>query len=189
MTVNGGRGSYISCYFRADENGEALLGGIANIEGSRFERGSSSVATVFSNSSNVYFDPVTGAYVNYSGDFVWNSQSDGIPLGNVEFGAFLNNSFPDRPDLSTLTSIVFLGAVTQVADGPTNPLPQLLFGSSYATPDGGGADSDGGVLTLGDAQRAGAGHPRAGRAHQLAHDASVHAPKPGRKGPGDSSPR
>ena len=135
----------ISCSFRADANGISLLGGNLQIEGSQFSSGSSTTATVFNNSNNVFFSAGNNSWANYSGDLIANSQSDSIPLGNIEFGLFLNNNFGARPDLSKPAAFVYQAAVTTVADGAVNPVPSLLVGASYAAMPLDGGVGDGGA--------------------------------------------
>ena len=133
----------ISCYFRADQQGDAMLGGRLRIEGTRFERGSSTAAKVFDNPDDPFFAP-NNAWANFSFDYIVNSTSDDIDLGNIEFGIFLNSSFGSRPDLSKPAAHAWLGNVTTVADGAVNPVPHLLFGASYADTGVGGGGGEGG---------------------------------------------
>lgn len=131
----------ISCYFRADEMGVAMLKN-GRVEGSRFERGSSTTGKIFEQPDDPFFAP-NNAWANYSFNYVVNSSADDIDVGNVEFGIFLNSDLPSRPDLSKPAAMVWVGDVTPLASGSVTPRAQLLVGVSYAEADAG--DADGGA--------------------------------------------
>ncbi|MDI1429308.1 right-handed parallel beta-helix repeat-containing protein [Polyangium sorediatum] len=158
----------ISCYFRADELGVSMLNS-GNVEGTRFERGSSSTAKIYEQPEDPFYAP-NGAWFDWSYNYVVNSTADDIDVGNVEFGIFLNNDLPARPDLSKPAATVWIGQVTTVADGAVNPQAQLLVGANYAEPgtggggggsggggDGGGGGGDGGGGGNGESGGAGCG--------------------------------
>lgn len=122
----------ISCYFRADERGVSFLNS-GRVEGTRFERGSSTTARIYEQSEDTFF-AANNAWANFSFDYLVNSSADDIAVGNVEFGIFLNNNLPARPDLSKPAAIVWIGDVTTLAEGAVNPRAQLLVGANYAEP-------------------------------------------------------
>lgn len=137
----------VSCYFRADERGVSMVGGVLQIEGTRFERGASTTAKVFSNRADTFFVTGNNSWANYSAAYIANSSSDDIPLGNIRFGAFRNNLFGARADLSVALASVFDGALTTLVPGAVTarPEPQLLRGVSFAAPGGSSGSPDGGV--------------------------------------------
>lgn len=143
----------ISCYFRADERGVAFLTS-GRVEGTRFERGTSTTARIYEQSTDTFF-AANNAWANFSFNYVVNSSADDIALGNVQFGIFLNSNLPSRPDLSKPAAMAWVGEVTTLADGAVNPRAQLLVGANYAetTIE---PDSDAGVTTS-DAGRSDAG--------------------------------
>lgn len=127
----------VSCYFRADERGESLISN-GRIEGTRFERGSSTTARLYSHSGDVFWS-ANGSWANWSNTVMVNSSADDIDVGNVTFGAFLNSDLPARPDLSKPAVTVFPEVIEDRAvghrpeievltlvDGEVNPRPQLL---------------------------------------------------------------
>jgi len=146
----------ISCYFRSDERGIAMLGGRElQIEGSRFEAGTSTTGKVFENSADTFF-AANNAWANFSFAFMANSTSDGMDLGNIQFGVFMNNELGARPDLSKPSVFAWQGDVTVIVDGAVeDPTPQLLTGVSFAEdtdPDlDAGTDSDAGFNPGADA--------------------------------------
>lgn len=120
----------ISCYFRADQLGVSFLNS-ARVEGTRFERGTSETARIYEQSDDPFWVPGNMAWANFSFNYVVNSSADDIPVGNVEFGIFINNSLPARPDLSQPAVQVWLGDVLPLADGVTRPRAQLLVGANF----------------------------------------------------------
>lgn len=131
----------ISCHLRADALGVSMLNS-GNVEGTRFERGSSITAKIYEQPEDPFF-AANGAWYDWSYNYVVNSTADDIDVGNVEFGIFLNNELPARPDLSKPAATVWLGEVTTVADGAVNPRAQLLVGANYAEPGAGGSGAGG----------------------------------------------
>lgn len=165
----------VSCYFRADERGESLISN-GRIEGSRFERGSSTTARLYSHSGDVFWS-ANGSWANWSNTLMVNSSADDIEVGNVTFGVFLNSDLPARPDLSKPAVTVFPEVVEErgvgvrpeievltLVDGEVNPRPQLLVRVDPAGEPGpgggdagpGGVGPDGGA-SAGDASTAGGG--------------------------------
>ena len=148
----------ISCYFRADERGVAFLTS-GRVEGTRFERGTSTTARIYEQSSDTFF-AANNAWANFSFNYVVNSSADDIALGNVQFGIFLNSNLPSRPDLSKPAAMAWVGEVTTLADGAVNPRAQLLVGANYAeTAIEPGSDAG---VTTSDAGRSDAGRSDAG---------------------------
>jgi len=119
----------ISCYFRADQRGISFLSS-GRVEGTRFELGKSSSAKIFEQSDDPFFVPGNMAWANFSYNFLVNSSADNIDVGNVEFGIFINNQLPSRPDLSIPAAQVWLENITPLANGQVNPRPSLLIGTN-----------------------------------------------------------
>ena len=143
----------ISCYFRADERGVAFLTS-GRVEGTRFERGTSTTARIYEQRDDPFF-AANNAWAYFSFDYLVNSSADDIDVGNVEFGIFLNNNLPARPDLSKPAAMAWVGEITTLAEGAVNPRAQLLVGANYAEPPI-GPGQDAGVSTT-DAGRIDAG--------------------------------
>ena len=122
----------VSCYFRADTRGVSFLTS-GRVEGTRFERGSSTTARIYEQSTDTFF-AANNAWANFSFDYLVNSSADDIAVGNVQFGIFLNSNLPSRPDLSKPAAMAWVGEVTTLADGTVNPRAQLLVGANYAEP-------------------------------------------------------
>lgn len=145
----------ISCYFRADALGESMLSS-TRVEGTRFERGTSTTAKIYEQPEDPFFAP-NNAWANYSFNFLVNSSADDIDVGNIEFGVFLNNDLPARPDLSKPAAMAWVGDVTTLADGAVKPRAQLLVGANYADPSSGGASGAAGTANGGTSSGASGG--------------------------------
>jgi hypothetical protein len=137
----------VSCYFRADARGVSMVGGVLQVEGTRFERGASTTAKVFGNRADTFFVSGNNAWANYSAAYIVNSSSDDIPLGNIRFGTFRNNMFGARTDLSVALASAFDGTLTTLVTGDVTarPEPQLLRGVAFGAPGGSSGSLDGGA--------------------------------------------
>lgn len=112
----------VSCYFRADARGSAMLGtdvmvnsAAAQCEGCIFEMGSS-----------------TNAHLASGGKlFLYNTRSADMPVGSVDSGLFLNNALTRNPSLSQPGVFVKAGTPYTFLPGNSNPVPQLLYGVAF----------------------------------------------------------
>ncbi len=113
----------VSCYFRADDRGTAMIGtdsagnaaAAAQCEGCIFEMGSSKSAHVSSGGRLL----------------VYNSKSVDMPLGSVESGLFLNNTFASDPMVSQPGVFIRNRKAYTFITGTSHPLPQLLYGIAF----------------------------------------------------------
>ncbi|MBI3980842.1 hypothetical protein HY345_02490 [Candidatus Microgenomates bacterium] len=112
--------SFVNAYFRADEKGQTMLDNGVEVEGSIFERGTSQTATIMRGGWGTFY----------------NNKSQDMPMGALDQGLVINNSFPLDSVLNTPGVFIKDGKATIFLSGQTDPKPQLLVSISDSTKPG-----------------------------------------------------